>query len=72
MALGSKENLMQDATATTPAPRSLAMRVLIMLLMCIAFQITLWIAGKRCLLTIDCFCFRHAIIDRCSWIEQPF
>jgi hypothetical protein len=43
MALDSKENLMQDATATTPAPRSLAMRVLIMLLMCIAFQITAWV-----------------------------
>jgi hypothetical protein len=34
---------MQETTAATPAPRSLPMRVLIMLLMCVAFQITAWV-----------------------------
>jgi hypothetical protein len=34
---------MPDTTAVPPAPRSLPLRVLFMLLMCIAFQITAWV-----------------------------
>jgi hypothetical protein len=34
---------MSDTTTVPPAPRSLPLRVLFMLLMCIAFQITAWV-----------------------------
>src|SRR6266568_4280510 len=39
-----KEVTMNDTTTTAaPAPRNMAMRVLLMLLMCVAFHITAWV-----------------------------
>jgi len=34
---------MQDTTTVPPTPRSLPMRVLFMLLLCVAFQVTAWV-----------------------------
>jgi len=34
---------MQDTATVPPAPRSLPLRVLFMLLMCVAFQVTAWV-----------------------------